>query len=454
MPNFLIPMIYAAATLVAGVVFSRIEHTFLPSYLNDISVGAALAFLGAVASGTMSLTAIVFSVAYITVQFNAIAYSPRLALWFANDPRLFHSMGVFISTFVYALCTMAWVDRSGGGGVPLISGFIVAGLLLLSTFRFTLLIRGLSDLQVTNTLLFLGDQARATLAEMYPRTDDRLDGGRENPVDAADHARIGPATQTLVYRGPPRSIATCNVDALLRMASRTGAVVELERAVGDTIVFGTKLMSVHGGTAPIPESDLLKCIRLKRGRTFEQDLKYSIRLLVDISIKALSAALNDPTTAVQGIDQLEDILRRLGRHELDTGYRRDADGVLRVIVPMPSWEDYLRLSFDEIRNCGVNQIQVMRRLRSALMGIAEVVASESRTEQVNAYLRKLDLGISRSSLSPEDQEAASQADPQGIGISRRKGVARHEGVPGDVSANASISPLPGLGLDAARQGAT
>lgn len=453
MPNFVIPMIYAAVTLVAGLVFPRVEHTFLPSYLNDVSVGAALTFLGAVASGTMSLMAIVFSIAYVTVQFSAVAYSPRLALWFSNDPRLFHSMGIFMATFLYALCTMAWVDRAGGGGVPLISGMVVAGLLLLSALRFTLLIRGLSDLQVSNTLLLIGDKARATLAEMYPRIDDRLDGGREESVDAADYTRIGPISQTLVYRGPPRSIATFDVTGLIRKARDAGAILELQRAVGDTIVFGTVLMCVHGGKQPIREAPLLKCVRVKRTRTFEQDLKYSIRLIVDISIKALSAAINDPTTAVQGIDQLEDILRRLGRHELDTGYHRDAEGVLRVILPMPSWEDYLRLSFDEIRNCGGSQIQVMRRLRSALIGITEVVASESRTEQVNAYLRRLDLDISRSTLSPEDQAAASQADPQGLGVSRRKSAAKSND-PAAAIAGAALgcSSLPEL--DAARQGAT
>src|SRR5467141_2460896 len=92
-----------------------------------------------------------------------------------------------------------------------------------------------------------------------------------------------------------------------------------------------------------------------------------IRLLVDIAIKALSPAINDPTTAVQAIDQIEDLLRRLGGHDLDAGYARDADGDLRLIFPMPTWEDYLVLAFDEIRHYGSDSVQVMRRLRSALV---------------------------------------------------------------------------------------
>ena len=115
----------------------------------------------------------------------------------------------------------------------------------------------------------------------------------------------------------------------------------------------------------------MRSIHLGRDRTFEQDPKYPIRLLVDIAIKALSPAINDPTTAVQTIDQLEDLLHRLGRRELDTGYFGDANGILRLVIPMPTWEDYLALGFDEIRHYGVSSIQVMRRLRSALLGLAE-----------------------------------------------------------------------------------
>ena len=104
------------------------------------------------------------------------------------------------------------------------------------------------------------------------------------------------------------------------------------------------------GTA-LPEQALLRAVQVGRERTFEQDPKYPMRLLVDIAIKALSPAINDPTTAVQAIDQIEDLLRRLGG-ELDAGGVADAQGVLRLVFPTPTWEDYLALAFDEIRQYG------------------------------------------------------------------------------------------------------
>lgn len=153
-------------------------------------------------------------------------------------------------------------------------------------------------------------------------------------------------------------------------------------------------------------------------RTSEQDPKYPIRLLVDVAIKALSPAINDPTTAVQAIDQIEDLLRRLGEHDLDAGYAHDAAGVLRLIFPMPTWEDYLVLAFDEIRHYGTDSVQGMCRLRSALVGVADSVMAGTRIGAVQQYLKQLDLTVDRSDLAAD--EAARQEDRQGLGLSRQQ----------------------------------
>jgi uncharacterized membrane protein len=143
-------------------------------------------------------------------------------------------------------------------------------------------------------------------------------------------------------------------------------------------------------------------------------------LLVDIAIKALSPAINDPTTAVQAIDQIEDLLRRLARHNLDAGFARDPDGVLRVVVPMPTWDDYLTLAFDEIGQFGMSSVQVIRRLRAALTGLAGSTTIAAHAEAARRYLKHLDVVIERSPLDSEDKVTALQEDPQGLGLSRQR----------------------------------
>jgi len=415
---WLIPMIYVVASAVCGLALPRIEQAYFAAYTLNLSVASAQAYLSAAASGMMALTGVVFAMAFVMVQFSAIAYSPRLVLWFGRDHVLFHSLGAFAATFIYALCTLAWVDRGGSGSVPLLSSLLVGILLLVSMFLFAVLVQRLTNLQISNVLQLIGDKGRDVIRDMFPELERKSAAGRTSQL-GADARRLGPNTQLLTHSGRPQAIAKVDVDALARVAQVHGATIEMVSAVGDTLVEGSAVLRVYGARDRIPEKDLLRAIHLESERTFEQDPKYPIRLLVDIAIKALSPAINDPTTAVQAIDQIEDLLRRLGQQDLQTGFVSDAGGELRLIVPVPSWEDYLALAFDEIRQYGVTSIQVMRRLRSALIGLTEMVMPPGRVEAVRHYLKHLDLAVEGSPLDVQDKSMALQEDRQGLGLSRK-----------------------------------
>lgn len=190
-------------------------------------------------------------------------------------------------------------------------------------------------------------------------------------------------------------------------------------AVGDTLVEDTPLLRIHGVGPALRDDEILRTIELRRERTFEQDPKYPIRLLVDVAIKALSPAINDPTTAVQTIDQIEDLLRRLGGSQLEAGVSRDADGIVRLVLPMPSWDDYVTLAFDEIRLYGATSVQVMRRMRSALVSLVHSPLPPARIQRLQNYLVHLDAVVAASPFDFQDKNMASQEDRQGIGMSRR-----------------------------------
>jgi len=416
---WLIPLTYALVSTVLGFALPRIEHEFFPSYV-IVSTASAQAYLSAVASGMMALTGIIFSIAFVMVQFSAIAYSPRLVLYFARNPSLFHSLGVFVATFVYSLCELAWVDRGGSGKVPLWSSLVVVGLVILSMLLFARLVQRLNDLQISSVLKTIGDRGRAVIRDMFQRLDEETAENTRSGPAAVDGSHLGPATQTVTYAGDPRVIGELDIRRLVATARRADSVIVMAHAVGDTIFDGAPILTVHGAGARIAEPELVRAVRLVPERTFEQDPKYPLRLLVDIAIKALSPAINDPTTAVQAIDQIEDLLRRLGRRDLDAGYARDRDGRLRLVYPMPTWEDYLTLAFDEIRQYGATSVQVMRRLRSTLVELAASLASAERADAVRRYLKHLDLAIERSPFDAEDRLKARQEDRQGLGLTRKR----------------------------------
>ncbi|MGX4769581.1 DUF2254 domain-containing protein [Bradyrhizobium guangdongense] len=410
MQLWLIPTLYAIASVAAGFLVPRLESTFLAVSLN-LSTSSAQAYLSAVASGMMALTGIVFSIAFVLVQFNAVVYSPRLVVWFARDRLLFHSLGMFVATFMYSLSTLAWVDRQGTEGVPLLSAAIVAAMLVASVLMLAQLVQRLNNLQIIRVLQALGDTGRQVIASTYQSTPWRR-SGKAAPAQQQAY----PAEVTVRHVGNPQSVASIDIGRLVDHARRLDVVIVLECGVGDTLLEDSVVLRARGGTYPAAEKELNACVHLDEQRTFEQDPKYAMRLLVDVAIKALSPAINDPTTAVQAIDQIEDLLRRLAKCDLEACWAFDDEGVPRVLYRMPTWEDYLALAFDEIRQFGSTSIQVMRRLRAALAELAEC-GDERRAKQVRDYLGHLDAGIERSSFDSEDRAAARVEDRQGLGLS-------------------------------------
>lgn len=412
MPLWSIPMAYTVASILLGLTLPRLEHDYLPWLTASISVASAQAFFSAVGSGMMALTGIVFAIAFVMVQFSSAAYSPRVAVVLGGDPVPFHTLGIFFATFTYSLAALVWTDRGGSGQVPLGSAGLVALLLILSMIGFGRLVQSLQALQINSVLRMTGDKGRAVILAMFP-----LHEGDAATPPAPPPA--GTATQAVRHAGAPLAVRAVDIPALVGLAQRAGAVIVLECGVGDTLVDSMPLLRVHGAAAPLPEQALRAAIRLGPTRTFEQDPKYAIRLLVDIAIRALSPAVNDPTTAVQALDQIEDLLRRLGRSRLDAGQAADAAGIVRLHLRVPEWEDYLALAFDEIRQYGLGSVQVLRRLRAVLVGLAGDAVTAERRAAVQAYLLVLEQDIATAQFDPRDRGMALQEDRQGLGLPRR-----------------------------------
>ena len=409
---WLVPLLYAVAALLFGFTVPRLAYSFLPGLVSTISVNAAIGIYSAVASGMIALTGIVFSLTFVMVQFSATAYSPRLVLWIARDPVMSHAIGVFTATFLYALAALAWVDRGGTGRVPLVGIAVLAGLLVISVIMFISLIQRVGRLQVTRMLIFTGDQGREVIEDLYPPLDAPVSSGSvEMPPS--------PYLQTLLHHGHPRVVQAVNIPSLIEIASRKGCVIDLVASVGDAVLDSTPLLRVLGSSAPLPEESLRPAIELGGERTFEQDPKYAIRLLVDIGIKALSPAINDPTTAVQALDQIEDLLIRLGRRRLEIGVFRDAQGKPRLLVSFPAWEDFLRLAFDEIRLYGATSVQVMRRMKALVIELISILPEERRPA-LRQWQERLQSTVERSFSDQQDKLEASTEDRQGLGSTRRK----------------------------------
>jgi uncharacterized membrane protein len=184
--------------------------------------------------------------------------------------------------------------------------------------------------------------------------------------------------------------------------------------VGDFIAAGDPLFRIYEGGGDLTDGALQDLVAIGHERTLEQDPMFAFRIIVDIANKALSPAVNDPTTAVLAIDQIHHLLRDIGNRYLAEGYERDAKGKLRLIYRTPNWEDFVLLGTTEIRQYGDESIQVQRRLRAMLENLIETLPAR-RAPVLQRELALLTTSSKRSFPDLDDQNLAEAADLQGIG---------------------------------------
>lgn len=254
----------------------------------------------------------------------------------------------------------------------------------------------------------VGDAELQVLESVYPEQLTGVPGAVAAPQDA------GPVERTVPHRGTSGIVLAVNLPLLIAEAVKVNGVIEFAPRVGDFVGAAEPLFHLRGGAKSINDDTLRECVILGTERTMEQDPLFGVRILVDIAIKALSAAINDPTTAVLSIDQLQRVLRRAGRRNLRTDSVPGADGSLRVIFRTPDWDDFVHLAFVEIRSYGASNVQIARRLRAMIVNLANTLPAE-RLAALSLELDLLDRMLEKHYLLPEDLALARIPDSQGLG---------------------------------------
>ncbi|MGC2341576.1 MAG: DUF2254 family protein, partial [Methyloceanibacter sp.] len=239
------------------------------------------------------------------------------------------------------------------------------------------------------------------------------------PITDADAAppqrrQVNAPDRIVTHRGTSAIVLAINLEALIAEASRVDGMIEVVPRVGDFVAGGEPVFLLHGGGSAFDERKLRGSVAFGPERTIEQDSTFAFRVIVDIAIRALSKAINDPTTAVLAIDQLHRLLRNVGKRHLHDEQIMDDAGYLRVIFPTPNWDDFVQLACREIRLYGAENFQIARRLR-AMLGNLTKTLPESRRPALRLELELLDRTIEKLYPLPEDLAVARIADTQGLG---------------------------------------
>ncbi|PRW65362.1 DUF2254 domain-containing protein [Actinopolyspora mortivallis] len=409
---WIVPAVFAVLAIAAGIAFPVVDGT---TELTAIAFDpeAARSLLGSLSGGMITFTGFVFSILLVAVQFGSSQFSPRMLLLFLRDPVTQLALGTFIATFLYSLLVLSSVGRAENPDfVPHNSISIALLLLLASMFMFLRLITNTtSGLRVASVLVDLGREARKVIERAYPEQAVADEAGEREPAPLPEDSRVVP------YRGEPGVLQSVDRQELVSLATEADAMIELVPAVGDPLVPGDPVFRVRDGGGSLEEDELTSSIAVGDERSVEQDPAFAFRLLADISAKALSPGVNDPTTATQALNQIEVLLRIIAHRRLGPDVVHDTRGVVRFRSRTPSWEDYLSLALDETRQFGVGSLQVTRRLSALLRGLRETVPGY-RAPAVEAQLELVRAAARRAFGEEADRRAATTSDPQGLGSSR------------------------------------
>jgi len=365
--------------------------------------------LSAIVGAMAALTGFVVTVTVLVVQMATGMLSARyMRLWYRDRIlKVLLALLVGTLTFSFALLRRVGNDFVPNLGVSIAGFLVVCSLLLFLIFLDRFLHR-------------LRPVAVAGLVASYAhRSFERYaaDLAAAPEVFSGVSGPAGEQPELVVRSAGPGAIRALNVRGLVGWAREHECLIVLCHQVGTFVPAGAKLIETYGG-APAgagAQERLRKMIVLGRERTIEQDPAFAVRIIVDIANKALSPAINDPTTAVQALDHLSDVLRLIGTADFARSRRRAGDTARTgVMIPARRWEDYLTLGVTEIREYGSTAIQVMRRLRAMLDELRDEVRPEHRAA-VEEELARLDVTVKRTFADSVDLDRANTADPQGIG---------------------------------------
>jgi uncharacterized membrane protein len=371
-----------------------------------LGVEGARALCNAVINLTLTFTVFTFGSLLIAIQVASGQYTPRIiATTLLCNNVVRYTVGLFVFSFVFAIQAVNRVENEVPQLLVFLTGFL--GFACLAAFLF-LIDYAARLLRPVSLVQNVGGAGLKVIDSVYPENIDAT-GNKSLP-----EIKLTTANRTVLHQGSSGIVLGVNTPRLLTEAIKTKGVVELVPQVGDFVGVGEPLFLLHAGAASIADQTLDGCIIFGSERTLEQDPLFAFRILIDIASKALSPAINDPTTAVLAIDQLHRLLRRAGRRDLRTDYLLDPSSEVRVVLRTPNWEDFVELAFTEIRFYGAANIQIPRRVRAMILNLANTLPPE-RHPALRQQLNLLDRVLEKFYALPEDLALARVPDTQGLG---------------------------------------
>ena len=375
--------------------------------LSGLDLEGAHALYETVITLTLSFMVFTFGSLLVAIQIAGGQLTPRIiATTILRDNVVRYTVGLFVFSLVFAVMALNRLEKNVPDLVAVVTA--VLGIACMATFLF-LIDYAARMLRPVSVVARVGNEGLAVIESVYPEPVGATDDS-EPSASAPDVA----ARRVVDHTGDSAILLAVDLETLLFAAERRDGIVELVPQVGDFVAYEEPLFALYGGATQFDDRKLRATVAFGSERTMEQDPMFGFRILVDIALKALSPAINDPTTAVLAIDQIHRLLKAVGRRHLQQEEARDHAGRVRVIYRTPNWEDYVHVACTEIRTCGAASVQIARRLRAMLDNVSASLPMHRRAA-LDRERELLDRSIDAHYVFPEDLALARVPDTQGLG---------------------------------------
>ena len=374
----------------------------------EYSASTASSVLAAIVGATAALTGFVVTVSVLVVQMATSTFSARyMRLWY-RDRVLHVLLALLVGTFTFSFILLAGVEE---GSVPNLGVTVTGALMAADLFLFLFFLdRFVHRLRPVAVAALAAEGGRRAFADAV-----RAITGPDAPEIVQGSVELDGEPTLIVRTGTSGSIQAIDTAGLVRFARQHRSTVVLQHTVGDFVPTGAAVIHVHGdGVDDADSKRLRRMVVLGVERTIDQDPAFALRIMVDVAIKALSPAVNDPTTTVQVINHLGDVLHQIGKTDFRQAARAPDRGPGRVLLCTRGWEQFLSLGVTEIRQYGAGSVQVARRLRAMLKELHGAVRPEHRAA-VADELDRLEAAVGIAAGTSPDLDRARLSDRQGLG---------------------------------------
>lgn len=375
------------------------------AWLPGSTAGTAENLASTVAAGMLTFTAVVFSTTLVAIQLAGGQYSPRVVRVFVRSTLTHVTLGVFLATFVFSLGALVEIRDGADESVPVLTITALFVMVFATLVAFIAFGHGIVRLlRVQYLLRTITEHGRQAIERFVP-------AGTAYTAAAAPQPSAAPA---LVRNGGRTGVVmSADMRGLAAVGAGAGGWVELLVQPGEYLGAGTPVARVHGTPVASTEDELVGCLLLGGERTLIQDPGFGLRQLVDIAVRALSPAINDPTTAVQAVDRIATLLAVVAERPDPTGHYIDDAGVVRVRAYEPGFARLATLGFSEISLFGAGSPQVTRRLLAAYDVLEGLTDGGRRATMV--ALRSRTLAAMETAMPGAFGELAREPDRLGFG---------------------------------------